>query len=185
MKKILIVGALALSVAVSMVSGTMATYTKTVDPLNGTVTAKYFNIENSSATEVNADLAPGEKTTWDFSVRNYSGTDTTEVNMDLILDLHVGNTEMFGMENNVLEGLEVKLYDSEDLDTNLIDTINSSGRQGVTVKDAFKANVASEKTYKIVLDWTGGDQYTQLADSLEKASTPIKLYINGTQSSQN
>lgn len=185
MKKILIVGALALSVAVSMVSGTMATYTKTTVPVNGQVTAKQFNIETLTETNVTASLAPGETEKWEFSVVNYAGNDestVTEVDMDLYLDLHVGNTDYIGEGRDVLEGLQVSLYEKGKKDEKILLNVDSQGRDYDTIANAFKGDVAEKKDYVIEMTWAGGDTESHLKDANNGAKTPIHLTINGTQS---
>ena len=62
MKKTLFMGALALTIATSMVAGTMAVYTH-ADTLagatNDTVSAKKFYINSTATDKINIKLAPG------------------------------------------------------------------------------------------------------------------------------
>lgn len=185
MKKILIVGALALSVAVSMVSGTMATYTKTTVPVNGEVTAKQFNIETLTETNVTASLAPGETDTWEFSVVNYANNDentATEVDMDLFLDLHVGNTTYIGENHDVLDGLQVRLYEKGTKEKAILLQVDSEGRSYTTIPNAFTGGQAEKKDYVIEMTWAKGTTESHMKDEKNGAKTPIHVTINGTQS---
>ena len=88
MKKTLFMGALALTIATSMVAGTMAVYTH-ADTLagatNDTVSAKKFYINSTATDKINIKLAPGNEEFWDFQVTNHKEHIVTEVPMDLKL----------------------------------------------------------------------------------------------------
>ena len=81
-------GALALTIATSMVAGTMAVYTH-ADTLagatNDTVSAKKFYINSTATDKINIKLAPGNEEFWDFQVTNHKEHIVTEVPMDLKL----------------------------------------------------------------------------------------------------
>ena len=88
MKKTLFMGALALTIATSMVAGTMAVYTH-ADTLAGTTndtgSAKKFYINSTAKNDINIKLAPGNEEFWDFQVTNHKDHIVTEVPMDLKL----------------------------------------------------------------------------------------------------
>lgn len=92
MKKVLFMCALGLTIATSMVAGTMAIYTHT-DTLTGDGvqgTAKKFFIGTKATSEIDSfKLAPGESTSWGFSMTNFDGTTVSEVNTDVSIDVNL------------------------------------------------------------------------------------------------
>ncbi len=86
MKKILVTLSLLLMIATSMVAGTLALYSASVDnAAESTVVAKTFvftaEASESFATEVK--MAPGETLTFDVEVKNNDGSNYSEVDMDV------------------------------------------------------------------------------------------------------
>jgi len=61
MKKLLLTVALVLAVVTSLVAGTMAAYTQTLDETSNPITAKTFNLTDSMSANYKQDLkvAPG------------------------------------------------------------------------------------------------------------------------------
>ncbi len=94
MKKFLLVGALALAIVTSMVAGTLATYSKTLEPLADDVHAKRFNI-SADFDEAQTDsirLAPGEAKVWAFRVYNYDEDyreSASEVDLDVTVSVQL------------------------------------------------------------------------------------------------
>lgn len=88
MKKSLLIVALALVVAGSLVAGTMAQYVKYADPGNVTPAYKQFAFtaaNTTTAANVGLKIAPGETKSWIFSVANYSGNQLAETAMNITL----------------------------------------------------------------------------------------------------
>jgi len=86
MKKQIITLALTLLLATSVVAGTLAMYTTSIDNLSeGSVVAKEFILSKGGTDTFtqNVKLAPGESEEWQFSVRNYDGNVISETAMDL------------------------------------------------------------------------------------------------------
>jgi len=101
MKKILLVSALVLVIATSMVSGTLAVYTKTIGIVaSGSVTAKNFIMKGKDTTDYEKKdlyIAPGDISTFTFTVSN-SDTATNpatiaevSMNLDISINLAAGS----------------------------------------------------------------------------------------------
>ena len=86
MKKTLLIVALVLAITTSIIAGTMAYYTITLDELvKGDVVAKEFILKpgETNTFETGVKIAPGEAVKWDFSVKNFDGNAISETGMDL------------------------------------------------------------------------------------------------------
>ncbi len=93
MKRTLMIFSLVLVIAVSLIAGTLAVYTTTIDNIAaGSVVAKEFVLtENGSDTFVqNVKIAPTETVNWQFGVKNYEGTTISETAMDLDFRIDIG-----------------------------------------------------------------------------------------------
>jgi len=74
MKKTLITLALVLLLATSVIAGTLAMYTTSIDNLSeGSVVAKEFILTKGGTDTFaqNVKLSPGESEEWKFSIKNY------------------------------------------------------------------------------------------------------------------
>lgn len=178
MKKIIITLALVLVIIVSLVSGTLATYTKTLEPIAGQVEAKQFYIGTAQTMFPNIKLAPSENTTWTFQVVNYQNSTVTEVDMDMDMDikLTVGSPE----GKQPIDGLVVGLYENgKQLGTNII----RAGEMKFTIEKAFLAAEKSTRTFEIKVLWDNGissdEVDTENADM--QNTSKIGVTVTGTQ----
>lgn len=190
MKKALLLCGLGLTVATSMVAGTMAIYTHTDTFLNanGTEvsgTAKKFYINTTTTSNIeNFRLAPGESVKWDFVVTNVPSDNpdyVSEVNTDLVVTLSSG---------------EIKNW------TDLKVTLVQNGVESpLTLKDnqltiqkdnAFIAGTPASETYSLKFTWDDKSSDTldnkadtDLAYGKEGADLPsitgIKVTVTGNQ----
>lgn len=176
MKKILTITALVLLVASSLVAGTLAMYTKTLNPIDGTVTAKKFYIGATSSSIADVKLAPSESNTWDFDVVNTNESDVpTEVDMDLAITVDVTT------DGVAIDGLVVGLYDSGD---NLLGTaVTKTGTVTYSLDNAFLANVAATKSFYVKAEWQNGlaSDVTDTANADAAAQTKILVTVSGSQ----
>ena len=168
MKKTLILSALALAISSSLVAGTLATYTKTTTPIEATVTAKQFYINHSNIANPTIKLAPGEKSSWKFTINNSENGIVTETDMDLKLDL-----KLFGEKQ--LKGLTVELYDADAKKVVATQPVENNEAK-VFIKRAFNANEAKSKNFELRVVC---DQSTQIQNGAE---TDIVVSITGEQS---
>lgn len=178
MKKVLTITALVLAIAVSLAAGTLAAYTKTLNPINGTVTAKQFYIGSPTTKFPDIKLAPGDSNTWDFSVVNTdSNKNVTETNMDLTIVVNVADKNGKG----AIDGLVVGLYDNND---HLLGTaITKNGSTTYKIDNAFIANKADTLNYHIKTNWQNGlaTDAVDTANADAGASTQISVTVTGTQ----
>lgn len=152
MKKTLFMGALALTIATSMVAGTMAVYTH-ADTLAGgnedTVSAKKFYINSTATDKINIKLAPGNEEFWDFQVTNYKENIITEVPMDLKLKVDLKNAE-------ALPDLVCTLYRVDgDKNVALASGTRTDGSTTIELEKLgeFAANIKKDNTYKLGFYW--------------------------------
>jgi hypothetical protein len=174
MKKALLISALILTIVSSLVAGTMATYTKTLDPIKGEVTAKQFFIEKSETAFANVKLAPSEETQWNFSIVNFKdgvATDVTEVDMNLNINVVV---------DGAIDGLNVGLYEG---DTQLGETVVKEGNISFDINKAFIKNVSDTRNFSIKVLWVNGQEsdVTDTANADDIAKNNIAVTVTGTQ----
>jgi len=170
MKKTLFVLVLVLTIVSSLVAGTLATYTKTLEPMEGEVTAKQFYIGATETAFADVKLAPSEETSWDFSVINYQGDVATEVDMDLNIVVNVDGD---------IDGLKVALYEGE----TKLGEVTKEGTFNVNIDKAFNKNVKEQRDFSVKVLWKNGqvtdDIDTANADAFAKAK--IAVTVTGIQ----
>lgn len=106
MKKLLLTVALVLAVVTSLVAGTMAAYTQTLDTTSGTTTAKAFQLTNTMSTnfEQNFKVAPGGTYAYTVTIKNDGEVDST-ITMDATLVDASGKTAIQGLVVESVSGL--------------------------------------------------------------------------------
>ncbi len=178
MKKLIIMGALILTIATSMVAGTLATYTITLSPIAGNVSANSFYIGASETYFPDIKLAPSEKSEWTFDVVNFKADGTiNEVDTDMTITLNVAEKE----GKQAIDGLHVSIYDENN--RQLGTTVVMSGQMSFDIEKAFLGNTSSTQSFKLVADWknpfAGDDVDTANAENHNE--TAISVTIRGTQ----
>ncbi|NLK39955.1 MAG: hypothetical protein GX303_06925 [Clostridiales bacterium] len=175
MKKTLLLLSLVLVIAVSIISGTLAMYTTTIDELAvGSVVAKEFILlEDGTDTFVyNEPIAPSETKTWSFAVKNNNGTVTSETGMDLAFTIEVGAAN----GKAVIEPLRITVVDDETGMT--VGTVEGAGTMAYA--NEFSAGVAESRSYTVVIEWPSND-----AVDIDYAGagfgTAVKVSVTGTQ----
>ena len=113
MKRILFITLLVLAIAASLLAGTLAYYTTSVEVASGSVVAKEFIFvaegrENSF--EKGVKIAPSETVTWEFSVKNYDTNVVTETDLYYKLTFDVLAAE----GKSAIEPLIVRVKDTAD-----------------------------------------------------------------------
>ena len=176
MKKVLMVLALVLTIVTSLAAGTMATYTKTLTPMEGSVGAKVFYIENSETTIANVRLAPTESTQWTFSVVNFKNNVPTEVDMDLYITINLGAKAGF----DEIDGLTVGLFEG---DKQYGTTIIRNGTIDVEIEKAFLANQKSSRTFTLKVLWENGlvSDETDTHNADDQHTSKIAVTVTGKQ----
>ena len=175
MKKGLIISALVLMIAASLIAGTLANYTTSIDDLaEGSVIAKEFILlENGTDTfATNVKIAPTETKTWQFSVKNYNGSLVTETAMDLDFDISVTNTT----GKQAIEPLTVTILDEEE---NVVATRTGSGT--MHFDDAFTLLAEGQtKTFTVNVTWPSNNE-VDINYAGGGFGTTVSVAVTGTQ----
>lgn len=154
MKKTLFMCALGLTVATSMVAGTMAIYTHEDDLLetqDATVRAKKFYVggEMTSYTP-DVRLAPGQSADWTFTATNIDPDSTmkSEVLTDLEISIDGGKIKDWA-------DLEISVTDDAGKTTEC--TKATDGKLTVTLPEEFAPETAVTKEYTLTFKWNDTD----------------------------
>jgi hypothetical protein len=176
MKKLIIMLGLVLSIVVSLVSGTLATYTRTLSPIEGQVAAKQFYIGASQTMFPDIKLAPGEKNSWRFDVVNFKDNTVTEVDMDMSIVLSVEAIE----NKEPIDGLVVGLYENGNrLGTDIV----RSGQAKFNVEKAFLASAKGTRSFEVRIEWKNGivSDETDTKNMMNHNTSKISVTVTGTQ----
>ncbi|PKM63055.1 MAG: hypothetical protein CVU97_02165 [Firmicutes bacterium HGW-Firmicutes-21] len=175
MKKTLVITALVAVIAVSIISGTLALYTTTIDDLaTGSVVAKEFILlENGSDTfETNVKIAPTETVTWDFSIKNFDGAIVTETGMDL--DIVVDITAVVG--KSAISPLVVTVTNEFDEEVG-----TQTGVGVISFTDSFELDEAGQThTYTVTIVWPSDDA-VDINYAGGDFGTAVAVTVTGTQ----
>ena len=163
MKKTLLIVALVLAITTSIIAGTMAYYTITLDELvEGEVVAKEFILEHGDNTfDEDMRIAPGESQKWTFNIKNFEGDDVTETDMDVTIDVTTPNTNAPLKISVTLDGKGI-----------------SSGEK---IDKLFKANVPETKTFTVTVEWPWGTANDDIEFAGQDLGT-LSVSVTGTQS---
>lgn len=175
MRKILTIVALVLILSTSVIAGTLAMYTTTIDDIaEGSVVAKEFIlVEGGTDTFTeNVKIVPSETVNWQFSVKNYNGAVISETGMDLICTIDV--IEMNG--KNVIAPLVVTVNNANG---DSVGTVTSSGK--IEFTDEFELSASGqEKTYTLSVNWPSNND-VDISYAGADYGTAIKVSVTGTQ----
>ncbi len=198
MKKALVVFALVLVIAVSIVAGTLAMYTTTISDLaSGSVVAKEFVFLEDGLDSFSQDvkIAPSETTDpWTFRVKNFTGANTTDhgtvsqTPMKMTITLDVGNI-VGATTGTVLRSaigpLVVTVKEGTTEKVKFIGTVsgedanNGIGSVSFTDDNAFTADQALVHTYTVTATWPDGTPVVDNANMNHGSS--IKVSAVATQ----
>jgi hypothetical protein len=174
MKKVLIIVALVLILSASVIAGTLAMYTTTIDDMaTGSVVAKEFVLTEGGTNTFSTDvkIAPSESVEWQFSVRNYDGSVISETAMDLDFDIEVAATT----DKSMIEPLVVTVTDGGSIDESLTDSGTLEFSDEFTLSD-----VGQEKTYTVTVTWpSDGTEDASFAG--DDFGTTVTVSVTGTQ----
>lgn len=175
MKKALTTIALVLILSTSVIAGTLAMYTTTIDNLaEGSVVAKEFVlVEGGTDTfEKNVKIAPAETVDWQFSVKNYDGAVISESAMDVNYTVDVVAED----GKSVIAPLEVNIKDA---DGQVVGGLTSKGK--IEFSDEFGLNAnGQEKIYTVSLNWPSNDNVDKTYAGAGYG-TAVKVSVTGTQ----
>jgi hypothetical protein len=150
MKKALFILALVLTMVSSLVAGTLAMYTTTIDNLaSGSVTAKEF-IFTSAGTDSfrqGIKIAPSETVQWHFKVKNYEDNIVTETDLYYRLTFNIRPTE----NKSAIEPLTVTV---KDLEGRILNSVTGTGTFDV-LGSFMLSETGQEKDYIVEIHWPG------------------------------
>lgn len=179
MKKTLLIVALVLAITTSIIAGTMAYYTITLDELvKGDVVAKEFILlEGGTSTfSEGVKIAPGETVKWDFSVKNFDDKAISETGMDLDVTVLVE-----GAEKSYIFPLTVKVTKKDE--AIVLGTMNPGHTGDIKFNDTFElAEEGQEKVYSVNIEWPWESaDFNDIDYAGSGHGATIKVSVTGTQ----
>lgn len=175
MKRTITIISLIVAILFSIISGTLALYTITLPNIaEGSVIAKNFVLigEGSQEFTTNVKIAPSETKEWNFTIRNYDDTATTETDMKIDVTVDVSDAE----GKTAIAPLKVTVLNAE---SEVLGTEEVTGTGQITFSDYFEANDAQTYTYTVVINWPDTDNDVTYASP--DYGTAIKVSVTGTQ----
>ena len=174
MKKTLLIVALVLAITTSIIAGTMAYYTITLDELvKGEVVAKEFILEHDGEKfQENIKIAPGESQEWTFKIKNFKDNVITETDMDVKIDVELQDLAD-------VEGVTVPLKVSYVLDTDVVASDDG------TFSKLFEANKDATKTLTVTVEWPWDTDGVDDIDFAGKNLGTLSVEVTGTQTNPN
>ncbi|MCE5187840.1 MAG: hypothetical protein LLF75_01445 [Eubacteriales bacterium] len=177
MKKLLLTVALVLAVVTSLVAGTMAAYTQTLDETSNPITAKTFNLTDSMSANYKQDLkvAPGGTYSYTVTIENDGEVDAI-IKMNASLANATGKTAIQGLVVNGISGL-----------SNISGTVASDGKSvalttvGNSTSGVLKAGQSATITFNLKWPYVDSDA-ANARDNADKgaASSVFELSYNAT-----
>jgi len=187
MKKVLMVVLLLTFIAFTLISGTLAYYTISIDNLaSGSIVAKNFVFveDGEDSFGDNVKIAPGESVTWQFSVTNYDENTKriSETDMDLEFTLVLsgadGKQKIIPLQLTVTDGNDNPVI-VRDLEGNQLDPITGNVTQAIFTDTLPLSTEKQTKTYNIKIDWPfNGQNDTQYAGA---GGTYLKVIATAKQ----
>jgi hypothetical protein len=180
MKKVILVLLMVLTMASSLVAGTLAKYTTSIDKLaDGSVVAKEF-IFTGAGTDTfqqGVKIAPSETVNWKFKVKNYSNSIVTETDMYYKLTLNVAASA----GKSAILPLKVIVRDSSG---NVLNSVTGIG--SFDVYGSFPlSEYGQEKEYSVDITWpkdgTSDIKYagSQFGTSINVQATASQIPFDG------
>jgi len=151
--------------------------------LNALVTAKSFYIGYKNQDILDATMAPGESVYRQYTITNTRDGYTTEVDMDLNIELQSLPAEGYEPIENLQ--ITIEKYDlagDGEFEWRPISEYSSVIGTGVIcekIEKAFLANVSNEMKLRVVIYWP--EEQSVQADDLVRLRNDLKLVVNGTQ----
>ena len=153
MRKFVLIALLVLSIAISLIAGTLANYTVTIDNIaNGSVTGKEFIFTKDGADTFAAQvkIAPTETVVWGFAVKNFEGAIITET--DLYYRLSFDVSAFPGKQ--AIDPLIVTIKDSNG---NILNSITGTGI--IHIYDSFLLQVNGQSAaYTVEIYWPSNNE---------------------------
>ncbi len=175
MKKVLVIIALVMVLTTSIIAGTLAMYTTSIDNIaTGSVVAKEFVLlENGADTFTqNVKIAPTETKDWQFSVKNYDGAVVSETAMALGFNVQVKAAD----GKTMIAPLVVTVKDQNG---NVVGTVTGSGTIAYNSEFALSPS-GQQKTYTVSVNWPSNDA-VDLNYAGANYGAAVTVSVTGTQ----
>ena len=181
MKKTLLIVALVLAITTSIIAGTMAYYTITLDDLvKGDVVAREFILKSGKTEnyEFSEQIEPGQIIKKTFAVKNFDDNAISETGMDLKFEVNVQ-----GGKYSLIQPLKYSILDKSGNELVAPESTKGEGSLNLTFADNFPLeNVGQTKTYTLVIEWPG---VTENVNDIDYAGSrhgaTITVSVTGTQ----
>lgn len=190
MKKVLIISAMALAIATSMVAGTLAVYHVELPTISeGSVIAKSFQLDGAGDDNFKDEvkIAPTETITKIFTVSNFKNGVATETPMKVDIDVNLDATA----NKTAIPYLTANVYKVTDTTETLVGNTITNGVGTISFEDGFSLAAQGQTyTYKVVVEWPNinGRNDTNkdgISDDLDYAGetygNTITVDVSGTQ----
>lgn len=188
MKKALLIAALSLTIATSVISGTLAAYNAQVDLQEDQIVAKGFALESAKSLSWGtgvAKIAPGENHEIAFTVSNFNDAMVTETGMkvDILIDVNGLNDT----NTNSIDPLKYSLYEIDGSEERLISTqsfIDPSNDVEDEIKHSFNftdSGSQQTKNFKLLVEWPSGSAETDNEFIGAEHGNDIQIIVNGSQ----
>lgn len=188
MKKALLIAALSLTIATSVISGTLAAYNAQVDLQEDQIVAKGFALESEKSLSWGtgvAKIAPGESHDIQFTVSNFNDAMVTETGMkvDILIDVNGLNDT----NTNSIDPLTYSLYEVVNGQETLLKTHSFIDPNTETVDEISHSfnftNSGTEQTknFKLVVEWPNGSSEVDNEFIGNEHGNDIQIIINGSQ----
>jgi len=186
MKKVLLVSALVLVIATSMVSGTLADYHVTLPTITDSVMAKNFVLTGMDTTvgdKLDVHIAPGETQTFTFTVSNFDSSGVAEVSMDLSIDIGLAKSTSTNV-NGAIVPLVVTCVNDADSTALLHKSgeINPTLGTGTLKYSDTLTNIGTKgqtNTYTVTITWPSTASDTNYAG--HSFGSALTVLVTGTQ----
>ena len=188
MKKHLLIAGLVLTIATSVISGTMAAYNTSVDFESNEIVAKQFvmNVEKKEgfATET-TKLAPGESNSVNFTVSNFDSAYLTETGMKVFVKIET-NLQNTNSKNPLIYNLYKGNVLIASTATEFTEAMGTTVEDGVFVHEVdFSANTKRTDTYRLEAEWLVGDWNNKDIEYQNKNFGTAKITVSGFQADSN
>ncbi len=153
MKKPIIIAALIFTISCSLLAGTLASYTITLDKVaSGSVVGKefIFTADGTDIFQQNVKIAPKDLVVWQFSVRNYDDLLITETDLYYNLAFEVTAST----DKQAIEPLIITIKDANG---KKIDSVTGTGL--INVYNSFLLSPTGQKNdYTVEIYWPSNDE---------------------------
>ncbi|MDP4109003.1 MAG: cellulose binding domain-containing protein [Bacillota bacterium] len=153
MKKTALILILILAMVTSVMAGTLASYTTTInDVASGSVIGKEFVFleDGEDSFRHNIKIAPTEKEEWEFTVKNYNGSIITETNLFYKLEFDVRASD----GKHAIDPLTVTVKDE---DGEVLNSVTGVGKMTVTGEFPLSAD-GQKSSYTVEIYWPSDDE---------------------------